>query len=429
MDSRRFFTYATLIVLVAFGLREYFVTIAEVQSPFAGDSSAYMLYVQHMLRDGVFGMFGAADAFRGPGYPLFLASFVKAVGPIGWYHPVLQAQVLLGTATVALTMALAREWLPRPWALAAGVLMAFQAHHIAATAFLLTEVLFGFLVVLALWLTVVALRKRSTGLAALAGAAFGVGYLVNPMAALFPFVLLALFWRAGLARAGGVLLLVSLLAVGGWSARNTLSHARNDTRAGMNLVQGSWPLYHKAANNRFSVPDAARVFDAINAEVDLMKANPRAGMASMLDRFRREPGTYVRWYLSKPYLLWDWDVRIGAGGIYTQAVDKSPLERNPTLRAIIAVEKVLNPLLFGLMVLALVRPSRAMVPALFCLYATAVYTVFQAEPRYAIPFRSIEVALALGCLASLWAAGASMRARLGRLATARLTPARQHTGP
>jgi 4-amino-4-deoxy-L-arabinose transferase-like glycosyltransferase len=418
MDARRFWLYATLVVLVAFGLREYFVLFAEVASPFQGDSSAYMLYVQHLLNDGVFGMYGTPDAFRGPGYPLFLASFVKAIGPMGWYHPIQQAQVLLGTATVALTIVLAREWLARPWALAAGALMAFQAHHVVATAFLLTEVLFGFLVVLALYLTVLALRRRSLPIATGAGAAYGVAYLVNPVIALFPFLLLPLFWQRGLAKAGGVLLLVSLLAVAGWAWRNHVSHAQHDDRASMNFVQGSWPLYHAAANNRARIPDAQRVFDAISAEAVLMRDDPKAGMSSVMARFRREPGVYARWYASKPFLLWDWDVRIGAGDVYTQSVDRSPLEKNPTLRMVTTLQRILNPLLFALAIVGCLVSRKGRMVALFCLYITAVYTVFQAEPRYSIPFRSLDLMLAVSAVASLASRVVPRRVDIGDLAPA-----------
>lgn len=409
MDKRKFLTYVGLIVLVAFGLREYFVTIAEVSNPFVGDSSAYMAYVRHLLGEGVFGMDGTPDAFRGPGYPLFIAAFVRYVGHQGqgWLHPLIQAQVVLGTATVALTIALAREWLSRPWSLVAGALMAFQAHHIVATDFLLTEVLFGFLVVSALLATVIALRRRSLALAALAGLAFGLGYLVNPVIALFPFLLVPVFWRDGLAREGGILLLVSLLAVGGWSVRNHVSHAQNDTRAAMNFVQGSWPLYHAAANNRAKIHEAQVVFDAISAEIGLMQTDPfGAGLRSVSERFRREPAVYARWYASKPYLLWDWEIRIGAGGIYTQTVDKSPLDRNPALRLAVTLQRVLNPVLFALALafaaIALWRKTPgAFVVALCCVYVTAVYVVFQAEPRYAIPFRSLEMLLCVGALSYL----------------------------
>src|SRR5207342_1749648 len=359
-------------------------------SPFQGDASAYMLYVRHMLEDGVFGMYGTPDAFRGPGYPVFIAAFVKSVGPIGWYHPIQHAQALLGTATVALTILLAREWLSRGWALAAGAVMAFQPHHIVASAFLLSEVLFGFLVLLGLLLTALALRKRSLPLAALAGAVYGLCYLVNPVIALFPFLLAVVFWRRGMGRAGGVLLLVSLLAVGGWSVRNRVSHAHGDDRAAINFVQGSWPLYHNAANNHSLYPAAQRYYDGINAEIELIRRNPKAGVARVLTRLRSEPTTYAQWYVGKVYLLWDWDIRIGSGGLYTQSVDKSPLERNPTLRAAVSAQRWINPLLFVLaaaFALA-IRRGPALVPALFVLYVTAVYTILQAEPRYSIPFRS-----------------------------------------
>jgi 4-amino-4-deoxy-L-arabinose transferase-like glycosyltransferase len=359
------------------------------------------------------------DAFSAPGYPWFVAAFCKVIGETGWYHPVLQAQVALSALTVAGVIALARQWLTRRWALAAGMLMAFQPHSIVAAGTMLTECLFGALVIAALLTATLALQRRSLPLAVLSGVAFSLGYLVNPVLALLPFLLLPLFWRDA-RKVGLALLAVSLVAVVGWSARNALVGAHGNDRAAVNFVQGSYPLYHAAYNNKARIPEARMVADAIDADADVMVKDPVAGLGSVAHRFQREPGVYARWYLGKPYLLWDWELRIGAGGIYPQAVDKSPLERNPTLRLITSLYRGLNPFLFVLALGGVFVP-RARVAALAFLYVTAVHTVLQAEPRYAIPYRSIELVLAM--CAAAWLTQAVQTLRTGRPALPSRTPA------
>lgn len=413
MTARRFVLYAFGVALFGLLLRELFVLLAIVPDPFEGDASAYMAYVRHIVHDGTFSMAYNADAvtpdaYRSPGYPLFLAAFVKPIGISGWYHYVVQGQILLGTATVALSIALAREYLPRGWALLVGGLMATQPHHIAASAFLLSEVLLAFVVTLALYATARALRGRSTGWALAGGVAFGAGFLINPILALFPSLLL--FWRT---REAVIVALVAVLFVGGWSVRNaSIPESHANDRAYVNLVQGSYPLYHAAYNNRTLNPDAKAVSDVIDAEAAAMLRDPAAGLVTMRERMAREPAEYLRWYLGKPYLLWDWEVRIGAGGIYTQTVEMSPLDRIPILRAMSAIARGINPFLFalaaGFAALALWRRT-AVLPALLFVYVTAIHTVLQAEPRYAIAYRSVEMLLAVGGLAWLtqWVASQS----------------------
>jgi hypothetical protein len=118
---------------------------------------------------------------------------------------------------------------------------------------------------------------------------------------------------------------------------------------------------------------------------------------------------YARWYLAKPWLLWGWQIRIGATDIDFLEVRNSPLERNGLLRAIVAAYAWLNPLLTTLALAAAVvlavaglRRARwmpAAVPAALALYVTAVHVVLQAEPRYATAYRGLECLLLATALA------------------------------
>jgi 4-amino-4-deoxy-L-arabinose transferase-like glycosyltransferase len=399
MDKRRFTLYAAAIVALALLVREYLVLVAQVRNPYGGDAGEYIAYATNLLH-GVFSrseLHPTPDAYRTPGYPVFVMLAMLREGD--WYLRLIQWQALLGTATVALVMAIPRS---RPVALGAGLLMALWPHEIAATGEVLSEVLLAFVLTLALWTAKEAMERRSWGWAIATGVALGVTYLINPVLTLFPPVAAVVFWRAGMSRQGITLAVVALLAVGGWAIRSERLGLDGSERAYINLVQGSYPLYQAAYVSRHADPEPARIIQSITKEQNIMAADHAAGFAAMRERMAREPGVYARWYVSKPYLLWDWDVRIGQGGPYVHEVYKSPMEIHPLLRATTSVLKAMNPWLFalslGCALLTFWRRSPLALPALLFLYLTGVHWVLQADPRYATAYRSIEVLLAVSAI-------------------------------
>jgi 4-amino-4-deoxy-L-arabinose transferase-like glycosyltransferase len=405
MTQRNFLIAAAAIVLLAFGLREWFVLTMTVPEPNQGDVSDYLRYALHLAWDGTFSHSLDApvpDAYRSPGYPWLL----WAVLPSGdwadgrWFARVYQAQVLLGAATVGFVIALARRWMPRGYALAAGLLMALQAHNIAATGALLGEVLFGALLVGSLLAFVLALEARSWRLGTLAGAALGLGYLTNPVLGLLPFVLVPLGWKQS-RDAVLAALAVFVLFAGAWSARNHLVHADGAGRAEINIVQGAWPEYHDIAKRPWQYP-AKKV--RMEGEIALITRDRDAGVRAVLGRMAAEPGRYARWYFGKPFLLFDWEVRVGHGMAYVVTMRDTVLDRGVML-GVVTVQWVLNAWLFWLaflgIALGLWRGCAGRVVALAVVYLTALHVVLQAEPRYAIPYRGLEIALAMGAIAWL----------------------------
>ena len=280
----RFLLWLALVTLLAAAIREHFVLATIVDHPFVGDVRQYVFYAWNLVHHGVFSLAPPQiaapppDAYRSPGYP-WLISLCMMLRPNGdWYALMLQAQVLLGTATVALTGMLGRLWLPRWAALWAAALLAFWPHHVAATGALLSEVLFGFTLIAALLL-------YARGRMPAAGAMFGFSYLVNPLIGLFPIVL-ALLHKRDFDRRKLVLLLgVFLLPVAALAIRNaTIASTPNQQpgRLATNLVQGSWPLYHAAQNDAHlgkAVPMA--IMRDIDEEVGLLDANPAAELTAI----------------------------------------------------------------------------------------------------------------------------------------------------
>lgn len=416
----RFALLLFLVVLLAFALREHYVLATIIDIPIRGDVQDYVAYALNLVHHGVYSHATSgvpvADAYRPPGYPWLLA-LCMLLGPNGdWYLLALQAQVLLGTATVLLVVLLARHWLSESWAIGAGLLLAIWPHHIAATGTLISEVAFAFALAMALYGFARAWRGGHRGWFAVTGAAFGCAWLINPVIALFPPCLAAMAWWLKRRQGAALLLCVFLVPVVAWGLRNTQVERAPDAgidRATINFVQGSWPLYH-AAHRNFRAGDrvAIAIMEEIGSEAKLLQEDRGAGLSRIAERLRSDPAGYAAWYLwKKPQFLWAWEIQLGAGGFYVLEVKRSPLDTSPVLRACVNVLRLLNPVLTllalgaALGLLACGWRRDAWVPAAatgsLAAYLTLVHVVLQAEPRYANAYRGIEAVLVMTALALL----------------------------
>jgi 4-amino-4-deoxy-L-arabinose transferase-like glycosyltransferase len=433
----RFGLLFVLVVLLALVLREQFVLFGMVDTPIRGDVREYFAYAWNLVNHGVFShappqaAIPLPDAYRSPGYPwllaLSLAAFpqdLSATSIGGWYPLALQMQVLLGTATVALVILLARTWLSGSWALVAGLLLAVWPHHIAATGALLSEVAFGFTLIAALYCFAKAWATDRLSWTVACGAAFGYAYLINPLIALFPPLLALVFWLRKRRTRAVWLLVVFMLAVALLAVRNARLAPLPDApvgRGALNFVQGSWPNYHPAHARYYTGdPVAVAIMDEISRETQLLVASPVDGLSVIRKRLAQDPSGYLVWYAwEKPRLLWDWNIRLGFGGFYFQEVKRSPLDR-PPLATLFAAMKAANPALTLIMLISAITlvgggwkridamPAAAV--AALALYLTALHMVFQSEPRYANAYRGIE-ALMLATAMAWVASGLAARMR------------------
>lgn len=422
----RFPAWLALLALLALAVREHYVLVARVADPFVGDVRDYIAAAWNLVHHGVLSTTQPQattpfpDAYRPPGYPWLLALCMR-LGGDGWYPLTLQVQALLGTATVVLTGLIGRKWLPAPAALAAAALLALWPHHVVASGALLSEVLFGFALSLALYL-------YACERLALAGIAFGVAALVNPLVALFPPALALLHRRCRPKRRLGVFLALFALPVALMLVRDaSISPDAGDRpgRLATNLVQGAWPLYHAARNDAvLGKPIPISIMRQIDDDARLMDRDPADGLARLGARFARDPGGYARWYLlRKPWLLWEWDIRVGHGGPYFLVVRDSPLQRQPLLRAITDAYRIATPLLALLMAAGIVSIGIAVLrgggspaasaTALLVVYLTAVHALLQAEPRYANAYRGFEALMVIAGALALWRASLRLRNETG----------------
>jgi len=424
----------------AFLLRWYYIQTAETINPIRGDARQYVAYALNLACHGTFSSASpdsgmpVPDSYRDPGYPLFLAFFIRLQGTgAEWLHAVLMGQAMLGALTVALTMQLGRSWLGPRWCLAAGVALAIWPQTIAISGVLLSETLAGFLCIAALLVSQLALARNSMTLAIAAGLGFGMAGLTN--AVLVPFgVLLALYagWRRfGTPRVWIALALAAVLLPAAWQVRSatlpatTGADSRNSSvyRAMQNLVQGANPSYHVLYEPSLAGdPVAQRLMGEIDEEINLLHDAPAAGLARIADRIGQHPLRHLSWYLlEKPWHLWNWGIGIGQDDIHVFPVVHTPFYETPAMVMLAVVCRLASPplaatLLASLMVFVVWHFRMKAWPALpaglssACLlvaYVTVVYGLLQSDPRYSIPFRPYEMLIA----ATVWQILFSMKTK------------------
>jgi Dolichyl-phosphate-mannose-protein mannosyltransferase len=448
--AARSWTWPLILVgttLMALVLRWYYVTVTVVPEPLSGDAGQYYVYAWNLVHHGIFSSSAAGsqqvvpDNYRDPAYPLFLALWMKVLGAgHASYAAMLLCQALLGAITIGISMQICRQWLSIRWAAAAGLLMAVWPHSIATNGFLLTETLSGFLSSLGMLLWIQACQSNRPGKALASGLALGLAGLTNAVLQPFGIFLAALIaWRAPTLRKTCLILALTSAALPlAWAARNahlptTDIHASSRARAIQNLVQGSWPTYHSAwraskLGNEAAKIDATITLNSINWEDEQLLSSPLKGIKTIMQRMQQHPAAYLTWYLfKKPYQLWGWEIEIGQGDIYPYMVVNSPFQTHSAWIALTAICHTINPWLLWLSLACLPMTwwqrrlhsySSLPLPIISVItllaFVTVVYCALQAEPRYATPFRSLEIALALTTLADLSARWSAYKGALAR---------------
>lgn len=409
---------------VALLFRAYYILHAQPEIPLRADAAQYFRIAINVLQYGTYSSTNPGDgvpipdSYRGPGYPTMIVlplALFHDVGASYWF--MLSLQVLLGTGVAVLAFLLARRWLSARFAFAAGLLVALSPHLVSQGGYILTEPVFGFLLMAAAVLTA---RAHETGRPrsfALAGGSFAAAALVNPMIA--PFALLPAA-RLVIARKwtlAALFIAMALVPPGLWMARDVQLHETGEhSSAGRlfeNVIVGIEPDYNrfyrdpsdsKGIAARMRVHDGLILFDHDRGEA----------YRTIFDRVSAQPVEYFVWFLQKPLLLWAWGIGQGAGDLYVYPMRSSPFEANPLYRLIAALFFGLNipiaaaAFISSALTLRVAFSGRLQEENSFLLlcvamflYATAVHTVLIPDARYANPFRPFEYLIALTFLADL----------------------------
>lgn len=410
MSGRGRFGDPVLLFCSAFLDRVLWVHLAAWPS---GDGTDYLRLARSVALQHRFSLDGnIPTAYRPPLYPAVIAALWRdGADPTA---VVMLLQAVLGAATVVLTYLLARDRFERSVALLAAVLMMLAPMSSRYVATVLTETLFTFLVVLGVYLWG---RGRSVP----AGVALGLGALTRPT--LLPFLCLLPF--AALLpgsrrprRIFVVMLLVALLPVGLWTARNALVLGRF-----IPVVSWGWgrDLYLSTLDIRLGSHPMKQVLD--DPEARYFLAAPDAGdppggeiraVTRAVERARGHPARWLRARATQyPRLFVDTGEYLLVGRDQVTFAEAWKAGRIPVLATKVGFT-LGNLLVFTLAGIGFWR-ERGRIPDLahiwlFPAFLMAVHLVVYVEPRFGLPMMPmIFVFAASGAVH----AGKVMRTALG----------------
>lgn len=240
---------ATLIIrgIVAYGLFHNL----------RADPDGYRHIAYHLLAHGVFGRDAESEAqpaptaYRPPLYPLLLSAIAAGDARIPSVNVAI-AQVLLGVATVGVTLLLGLRLGLGPWSLLAAGIVAADPILLNQSALVMTETLATLLGVLCLWLLARLHSVPSLANAALGGTTIGLAILCRPtfLPWLLPVAMIVAWnsdgWQRKLLHLA-TLIGCAALVLTPWTVRNYLIFGKpiaTTTHGGYTLLLGNNESYY-----------------------------------------------------------------------------------------------------------------------------------------------------------------------------------------
>lgn len=410
--NNHFYLYIILVAVLSFWIRISYFQQTIVYNPVMGDAWHYVQYAKNLVNHNTFSKdrdtsSPKPDSYWAPGYPAFIAASVMAAKKLGInaYQMVMYSQVVLGVLISVLTLLLGWLFLSKTWSVLAAVLVSLSPHMISLGGYLLTETLFSFLLLAAVYSFSIAYTDKKWWIFIVSGLFFGLSYLVNPVIFFAPILLVLLagyIFSSGKSKLSVSFkskliscLIVFFLIVGAWSVRNVISvqsgQSSGSNRLFTNLVIGSHSAFYDIwrANTRNPNNPATKDFKILNGSYS-------AFTRLLSERIIHAPGHYAKWYLiDKPILLWSWSILIGQGDIFVYPVKVSIYDKSIIALATYLIMKSIHYLLFGFAVMGIfflfkdtnLIPYIPIFIYITLIYISAVYAVTQSEPRYSIPLR------------------------------------------
>lgn len=327
-----------LIVLLGAFLRIHTATNTLVEAPLRADAGQYYSYAYNLRFNGVYShefwtrsnnpeYRPSADAVRSPGYPLFLLAFVEKSPSLKGILQISLAQAALGIVSLLLVFGIAQKILPGAWPLAPTFLTALSPQLVNVETYILSESLFGFLLLLAVYVcTRYKSEDRNSSTLIVAGFLFGIATLVRPTTQYFLPVLLLyvalasrrqLQWQHYVAIACAFILPSAL-----WTIRNviTLGITSDPTLTINTLVHGHYPemMYN-------SDPATLGYPYRFDPKIQALSSSVSSALSGIWERVVDHPAQYLQWYLlGKPIAFLSWSDASADQGFFTYPALQSP---------------------------------------------------------------------------------------------------------
>ena len=407
-----FITALCIIGIFATGLylRIEMVDKTIVYKPIRADAAEYILYAYNLTKYGVYSQqrpgqiadgIPKPDAYRTPGYSLFLLPFIKIAPLPKMVLFVAFTQAIISALTILTAFAFFRSFLNRPFAVIAALLVAISPHLVAVNIYVLTESLFTFFLVLLGWSMSAVAQNKSRLHALLSGIILGAALLIRPTMLYFIVFLVPaffIFFQRKKALGLGLSLIIGFgIAYGPWVLRNKLVKPRKSKLAIATVHKGMYPdLIYNNNPQTYGLPNR---FDPTWGQRQEM----RSVLNEISHRFRGDPLKYLRWYIiGKPVMFLSWDIIVGMGDVFVYPVFTSPYHNfngffgltHRVMKAIhgmITVLALLTAIFLWLPATKKLLTERELTAARFAslliLYFILVHIVGTPLPRYSVPLR------------------------------------------
>ncbi|WP_236890993.1 ArnT family glycosyltransferase [Desulfoluna limicola] len=412
-----FVILAVFVFFVSFSLRVKVINETMVDSPIRNDAKGYYFYAMNLKKRGVYSRDNYSvenpkpDSVCSPGYPMAILPFVEFPPTVKMVWDIQRMQVVLGLATVALVYLIAQYCLSRWLALVAAFLAGISPHLVVCTTYVLTEILFTFLMFLSLWFIVYGINRQKNWILFFAGLTLGLASLTRPtlqyfILALIPLVYIASDRRFKLKNCL-LVLFCFLLTMAPWFVRNYHATGKiSDSRLKVStLAHGIYPDFMYKNN-----PESKGFPYRFDPGIHIISKDMDSVLAEIKRRFQSEPYRHLTWYfIKKPVTLLSWNILGGKGDIFIYPVIQSPYLQGGWVRWTYQFMKPIHWLFVTLSLLGTVlvwvphskrglsatnvNVSRLL--SLLMLYFIAIHIIGAPFPRYGIPLRPVMYIQAL----------------------------------
>ena len=342
-----------------------------------------------------------------PGYPLFLSAIYALVSDLTYTIKIaFQLQLFMSAMIPVFATLIARLFLPIIPALLIGLLITFHPHQIIVPSYLLTETLFSFLFISAIYFLLISINKEKWSLVTLAGLLLAWATLTRPITILLIPFLIIILWRVKQSLNSKIVFIAVLVFVCWvpWVIWSNSSADLKESNLKAVVGLGSYPDFTYQEFRGFpNIEDPA--FGKNVASWDNL-------VQSILSRVIESPAPYIFWYtIGKPASLWGFDMVQGQGGAFIYPV-KSSLYHNSKIWFWLykTIKLIHQPMLIFAMLVAFIVlikasihkhknvPQEMLIIASIVVYATLSHIPLASLPRFSIPFQPFAIMLAIATL-------------------------------
>ncbi|GAA0719357.1 glycosyltransferase family 39 protein [Clostridium malenominatum] len=241
-----------------------------------------------------------------PGLIYTLAFFMKLFGKFGGITAFRVFQAVIQVGSMYFLFLIGRKVFNSRVALIGCILNALYVVEYYAPTLILTEIIFKFLLLVLIYVSICAVEEKNMMLYTIGGVVWGLGCLVRPTIAAYPIVILIMwiikkYTINEMVKYTIVTTLVFSLIMGPWWIRNYIAFDRFiplTMSSGNPFLQGTYVNYNH--ENEYTTYELGKtVIETNQNEIN-------AGLYRLKTYGRKEPLKYIYWYtIGKSWYLWN----------------------------------------------------------------------------------------------------------------------------